>query len=169
MFSSEYITPSIFPCLSLGRDEACLLLLADPEWLHIQRYLPDSHCFVAKEEGKSVGIIAIMPVRSNTMEIMNIAVRPDRQGRRYGRQLIAVALAYADKQGATTVEVGTGNSSLGALALYRACGFTVKSIDKNYFLRHYDAPIYEENRQCRDRITLSCVARGYQHGLGFGL
>ena len=157
---------TITPCSSIGVAEACLLLLADPEWDQIARYLNDSHCLVMKEGNESVGIVAIMAVQLGVMELMNVAVRPDRQGRGYGRQLVTAAQAYAQRQGAVSVEVGTGDSSLGALALYQRCGFTIKAIDKDYFLRHYSAPIYEENRQCRSRITLSWVARGYQHGLG---
>lgn len=160
------ITPRIVPCTSIGIAEACLLLLADPEWAQVSRYLSDSHCFVIKEGAESVAMVAIKSVRPQVMDIMNVAVRPDRQGRGYGRWLVTSALAHAKQQGAMSVEVSTGDSSLGALALYQRCGFVIKSIDKGYFLRHYKAPIYEEDRQCRSRITLSWVALGYQQGLG---
>lgn len=168
MCSDTLLTPAavLEPCTTVGVAEACLLLLADPEWAQIAHYLHDSHCLVIREGQASVGIVAIMPIRPGVMEIMNVAVRPDRQGRGYGRQLVAAAQVYAQQQGATEVEVGTGDSSLGALALYQRCGFSIKAIDKDYFLRHYSAPIYEDGRQCRSRITLSWVALGYQHFLG---
>lgn len=153
---------------AIGPAEACLLLLADPEWEQIQRYLSNSHCFVIREGTASVGLVAIAPVGGGIMEIMNVAVRPDRQGQGYGRRLVKAAMAYGVEQGASRIDVSTGDTSSGALALYRACGFSVRSIDKDYFVRHYAMPIYEENRQCRSRITLSWVARGYQHGLRAG-
>ena len=160
------LPPRIVACASIGIAEACLLLLADPEWDQIARYISNSHCFIIKEGRDRVGIVAIRPTHSHVMEITNVAVRPDRQNRGYGQLLVATALAYAKQHGATSVEVSTGDSSLGALALYQRCGFVIKSVDKDYFLRHYKAPIYEEDRQCRSRITLSWVALGYQHGLG---
>jgi ribosomal protein S18 acetylase RimI-like enzyme len=54
-----------------------------------------------------------------------------------------------------TLEVGTGNSSIGQLALYQKCGFRITGIDYNYFIRHYDEPIFENGIPCRDMIRLA--------------
>lgn len=167
-----FFPPSVTLCsisaAAIGPAEACLLLLADPEWQQIQHYLPHSHCIVIREGTESVGLVAIASVGTGVMELMNVAVRPDRQGLGYGRCLVEAAMAYGVAQGASRIDVSTGETSRSALALYHACGFSVRSIDKDYFVRHYSQPIYEENRQCRSRITLSWVARGYQQGLRAG-
>lgn len=56
-----------------------------------------------------------------------------------------------------TIEIGTGNSSIQRLALYQKCGFRMASIDHDFFLKHYDEPIYENGIQCMDMVRLSLV------------
>ena len=52
------------------------------------------------------------------------------------------------------LEVGTGNAGIGQLALYQRCGFSIESIEKDYFVRHYPEPIYENGIECRDMVRL---------------
>lgn len=54
-----------------------------------------------------------------------------------------------------TLVVGTGNSSFDQLALYQKCGFRMKGIIEDYFIEHYEEPIFENGIQCRDMIRLS--------------
>ncbi|MBJ4025620.1 GNAT family N-acetyltransferase, partial [Salmonella enterica subsp. enterica serovar Derby] len=72
-----------------------------------------------------------------------------------GRQLVMHAIETAKAQGFKTIEIGTGNSSIGPLALYQKCGFRITGIDRNFFLRHYEKPIYENGMRCIDMIRLS--------------
>ncbi|WCN36270.1 hypothetical protein [Aneurinibacillus uraniidurans] len=37
-----------------------------------------------------------------------------------------------------TVEIGTGNSSIGQLALYQKCGFRIIGVDRDFFIKHYN-------------------------------
>lgn len=39
-------------------------------------------------------------------------------------------------------------------ALYQRCGFSIESIEKDYFVRHYPDPIYENGIECRDMVRL---------------
>lgn len=77
------------------------------------------------------------------------------QGKGIGKQLIRHAIAEAKAAGFHTVEIGTGNSSIQQLALYQKCGFRMTSIDHDFFLKHYDEPIFENGIQCMDMVRLS--------------
>ncbi len=57
--------------------------------------------------------------------------------------------------GYKTLEVCTGNSSIGQLALYQKCGFRMSGIERDFFIKHYHEPIFENGIQCRDRVRLT--------------
>ena len=65
------------------------------------------------------------------------------------------AVEEAKRKGYKTIEVGTGNSSIGQLVLYQKCGFRISGIDIDFFVRHYPEEIFENGIQCRDMIRLS--------------
>src|SRR5699024_6348937 len=90
-----------------------------------------------------------------TIEIVNVAVSVDKQGRGMGKQLVLDAIKRAKTKGYQTIEIGTGNSSIGQLALYQKCGLRVVSVDIDFFTRHYTEKILENGIQCRDMIHLS--------------
>jgi ribosomal protein S18 acetylase RimI-like enzyme len=102
-----------------------------------------------------VGEYVLLATRPQTAEIVNLAVSEDMQGRGIGRQLVLHAVELARQDGFKKLEIGTGNSSLGQLALYQKCGFRMASIDRNFFTRHYPQPIYENGLQCRDMVRLA--------------
>jgi ribosomal protein S18 acetylase RimI-like enzyme len=82
-------------------------------------------------------------------------VREAFQGRGIGKKLIQFAMDQAREKNAKTIEIGTGNSSVGQLLLYQKCGFRITGIDRDFFIRHYPEKIYENGIQCRDMIRLS--------------
>ena len=49
--------------------------------------------------------------------------------------------------------LGTGDSPL-TLPFYAACGFRETHRVKDYFLTHYNHPIYEAGRQLIDKVYL---------------
>jgi len=65
------------------------------------------------------------------------------------------AIQVAKTKGYKTIEIGTGNSSLGQLALYQKCGFRIVGVDRDFFVRHYQDEIFENGIQCRDMVRLS--------------
>ncbi|SEO94084.1 N-acetyltransferase [Paenibacillus sp. OV219] len=132
-----------------------LLLLADPERQAIDAYIERSVCVVAEEDdGEIVGAYVLLDTRPKTVEIMNIAVREDKQGKGLGKRLIVHAIIYSKERGYKQLEIGTGNSSLGQLGLYQKCGFRIVSIESDYFVKHYSEPIIENGIPCRDMIRL---------------
>ena len=86
---------------------------------------------------------------------MNVAVAEDRQGKGLGKKLILHALEVAKSLGVKKVEIGTGNSSIGQLALYEKCGFQIIGIIENFFIDNYPEPIFENGIQCRDMVRLA--------------
>ena len=79
----------------------------------------------------------------------------DQQGKGFGKQLVIDAIEVAKSRGYRTIEIGTGNSSIGQLALYQKCGFRITGVDIDFFIRHYPEEIFENSIQCRDMIRLS--------------
>ncbi|WOZ39942.1 GNAT family N-acetyltransferase [Paenibacillus polymyxa] len=133
-----------------------LLLLADPSRQLVEEYLKRGQCFVAEIDHQIVGVYVLLPTRPETIEVVNIAVSEVMQGKGIGRQLVTHAIETARIQGYKTLEIGTGNSSIGQLALYQKCGFRIVGVDLDFFVRHnYVEEIYENGIQCRDMIRMS--------------
>lgn len=132
-----------------------LLLLADPSENKIKDYLNQGTCFVFIKEKETLGAYVLAPVDKNIVEIMNVAVEESEQGKGIGKLLILDAIERAKQAGYKRIEIGTGNSSIGQLALYQKCGFRLTSIEKDYFTKNYSEPIIENGIRCVDRINLS--------------
>lgn len=138
-----------------------LLLLADPSAEIINEYLGRGQCYIAAEtdavadHNEIIGVYVLIRTRPETIEIVNLAVREDCQGRGIGKMLVLDAVRKAREQGAKTVEIGTGNSSLAQLGLYQKCGFRITGVDRDFFTKHYKEEIFENGIQCRDMIRLS--------------
>ncbi|MBU9708063.1 GNAT family N-acetyltransferase [Paenibacillus sp. AK121] len=133
-----------------------LLLLADPSRQLVEEYLKRGQCYVAEIEHQIVGVYVLLPTRPETIEVVNIAVAEVMHGKGIGRQLVTHAIETARSQGYKTLEIGTGNSSIGQLALYQKCGFRIVGVDRDFFVRHnYLEEIYENGIQCRDMIRMS--------------
>jgi len=132
-----------------------LLLLADPSRQLVEDYIKRGDCFVAEMEHQIVGVYVLLPTTPETVELVNVAVTEELHGKGIGKQLVSHAIETARSRGYKTIEVGTGNSSIGQLALYQKCGFRIVGVDLDFFIRHYSVEIYENGIQCRDMIRLS--------------
>ncbi|WP_045521392.1 GNAT family N-acetyltransferase [Neobacillus niacini] len=132
-----------------------LLLLADPSRILVEEYLQRGECFVAERDGQIIGVYVLLPTRPEMVELVNIAVIGTQHGRGIGKQLIINAIQTAKSSGYRTIEVGTGNSSIGQLAFYQKCGFRIIGIDIDFFIRHYSEEIFENGIQCKDMVRLS--------------
>ncbi|QTD43461.1 GNAT family N-acetyltransferase [Sporosarcina sp. Te-1] len=132
-----------------------LLLLADPSREIVEEYINRGVCFIAEIEQQTIGVYVLLPTRPDTVELVNVAVDKDQHGRGIGKRLVLDAIRVAKTTGYKTIEIGTGNSSVGQLALYQKCGFRIIGVDINFFIRHYSEKIFENGIQCRDMIRLS--------------
>lgn len=131
------------------------LLLADPSKEIIEEYVNRGECYVAEREQQIVGVYVLLPTRPETVELVNVAVVEEQHGRGIGKQLVMDAIKVAKTNSYKTIEIGTGNSGIGQLALYQKCGFRIIGVDMDFFVRHYPEEIFENGIQCRDMVRLS--------------
>lgn len=131
-----------------------LLFLADPSEKLVNDYLRRGRCWVVEANDEVIGVYVLLAIRPDTVELVNVAVREDVQGRGIGKTLVMHAVETARRDRFRTMELGTGNSSVAQLRLYQRCGFRIVGVDADFFVRHYDEPIYENGIQCRDMIRL---------------
>ena len=131
-----------------------LLLLADPSPEMIKTYLERGYLYVLRENDEIVGVLHLDPLDRETIEIKNVAIREDKQGKGHGKQLVAYVLEQCSHLGYKKIIVGTGNSSIDTLAFYQKMGFRFQCIRRDFFLQHYTEPIFENGIQCRDMIIL---------------
>ena len=120
-----------------------LLLLGDEHEDMINRYLDGglrAVCVVTEEEG-------------GDFEIKNLAVAPESQRRGYGRAMVEHVARQCRGRGARLL-AGTGDSPL-TVPFYEACGFRECGRVKDFFLDHYDHPVFEAGRQLTDMVVLS--------------
>lgn len=132
-----------------------LLLLADPSPKIVKDYISRGECFIAEAGNDIIGIYVLLPTRPETVELVNVAVDEGHQGRGIGKQLVLDAVKTAKKNGYKKIELGTGNSGIGQLALYQKCGFRITGVDFDFFTNHYAEEIIENGILCRDMIRLS--------------
>lgn len=87
---------------------------------------PGGEIFFLLEDDEPVGTVAMVPkskMPGSLFELAKMAVRPDRQGRGYGRMLMDRCISYAREQGAAEVMLVTNDILKPAMGLYRAAGF----------------------------------------------
>ncbi|WP_336776582.1 GNAT family N-acetyltransferase [Paenibacillus sp. MMO-58] len=132
-----------------------LLLLADPSRKLVEEYLQRGQCFIGCLNGQIIGVYVLLPTRPDTVELVNVAVDEKHQGKGIGKLLVKHAVQNATELGFKTIEVGTGNSGMGQLALYQKCGYRIIGIDRDFFVRHYNEEIFENGIQVIDMIRLS--------------
>ena len=134
------------------RDYLPLLLLADEQENMIDFYLDRGTMFVLEEDGIIKGECVVTDEGDGVLEIQNLAVAQEYQGRGYGKALIEfVADRYKNQY--EVLQVGTGDSPL-TVPFYEHCGFIQHHIIKNYIVDHYDQPIFEGGKQLIDKVYL---------------
>ena len=111
-----------------------LLLEADPDREKVEAYLKDSDCFIAT-------------VRNSVADIFR------RRG--IARKLLRhVSNKWAPAQDVELLRICTGTSAAGPMMLYQQEGFDLVAVDRDYFVRNYAEPIWENGIQCRHQLIL---------------
>ena len=128
-----------------------LLLLADEQENMIDRYLDRGAMFVL-DDGGVKGECVVTDEGNGILELKNLAVSPDCQRKGYGRALVNyVAARYQGQY--SILQVGTGDSPL-TVPFYEKCGFVRSHRVEDFFVDHYDHPIFEGGIQLKDMIYL---------------
>ena len=116
-----------------------LLLLADEQEDMVDRYLERGTMYVLEDGGVKAECV-VTDEGDGILELKNIAVAPDFQGRGYGKAMVAFLVQTYTEQH-TVLQVGTGDSS-STIPFYESCGFRRHHLVKNFFTDHYDHPIW---------------------------
>lgn len=144
----------------LGRAEAIpyeLLLLADETVQAIDKYIHDSDIYVLEQDGKMTGVYVLYKLDEHAVEIKNVAVREELQGRGIGKLLLQHAEARAREKGFRDILIGTPDSAVIQLRLYQKAGFVISGIKKDFFIINYPEPIIEDGIQLKDMVILKKV------------
>ena len=128
-----------------------LLLLADEQEDMVDRYLERGTMYVLEDGGVKAECV-VTDEGDGILELKNIAVAPDFQGRGYGKAMVAFLVQTYTEQH-TVLQVGTGDSS-STIPFYESCGFRRHHLVKNFFTDHYDHPICEGGVQLVDMVYL---------------
>ena len=128
-----------------------LLLLADEQESMIDTYLERGRLYVL-EDGGVRAVCVVTDEGDGVLEIKNLAVAPPWQRCGYGRAFVEY-IRRRYRGAFHTLQVGTGNSPL-TISFYEACGFVKSHWVRNFFIDHYDHPIYEGGVRLVDMIYL---------------
>ena len=128
-----------------------LLLLADEQEDMVDRYLDRGTMYIL-EDGGVMAECGVTEEPGRVLELKNLAVAPEYQGQGYGRRLIDFLVDTYRGQYAI-LQVGTGDSPA-TVPFYEKCGFRRHHRVRNFFVDHYDHPIYEDGVQLVDMIYL---------------
>lgn len=129
-----------------------LLLLADEQEDMIDRYLEKGTMYVLEKDDDVKAECVVTDEGAGVLELKNIAVKPQEQGKGYGRTLIDFLVRrYAGRY--SILQVGTGDS-LQTVPFYERCGFARSHSIPNFFTENYDHPIYEGGVQLVDMVYL---------------
>lgn len=128
-----------------------LLLLADEQEEMIDRYLERGTMYILDDNGVKAECV-VTEESEEILELKNIAVEPDHQGKGYGKMLIDfIVRTYSGQY--SILQVGIGDSPL-TVPFYEKCGFHRSHVIKNFFIDNYDHPIYESGVRLTDMVYL---------------
>lgn len=131
-----------------------LLLLADPSKEMINTYINESEVYFALHNEDVIGVLVMQSLTTDTVEIKNVAVKPELQRRGVGSYLIKNVIEISRQNNQKEIFIGTANSSSEQLSLYQKLGFEISSVKKNYFTENYSEAIYENGIQAKHQLIL---------------
>ena len=129
-----------------------LLLLADEQVEMVERYLDRGRMLVLEDGGEIIAECLVTDEGSGVLEAKNIAVKPQFQGKSYGKAMIDFLVRMFSKN-YSVLQVGTGDSPM-TIPFYEKCGFVRHHVVKDFFIENYDHPIIEAGVQLRDMVYL---------------
>ena len=128
-----------------------LLLLADEQENMVERYLEKGTMYVLEDDEVKAECV-VTNEGNGILEIKNIAVVPEYQGKGYGKILLDFLVRkYTGLY--SVLQVGTGDSPL-TVPFYEKCGFVRSHKVPRFFTDNYDHPIYEGGIQLVDMMYL---------------
>jgi len=126
-----------------------LLLLADEQVNMIDNYLEQGEMFALFDDDLK-SICVVKAEQPYYCELKNIATYESEQRKGYAKKLLNYILENFSSR-CKTIYVGTGDNTE-AVFFYRHLGFTYSHRVSNFFIDHYDHPIFESGKQLVDMI-----------------
>ncbi|WP_332449924.1 GNAT family N-acetyltransferase [Methanoculleus sp.] len=128
-----------------------LLLEGDEQESMIDAYLDRGDMF-ALYDGDLKSICVVTHEGDGICELKNIATYEEFRGRGYGRRLVEYIFEHYRGR-CRVMLVGTGDPPR-ILRFYERCGFTLSHRVENFFVDHYDHPMYDCGEQLVDMVYL---------------
>jgi N-acetylglutamate synthase-like GNAT family acetyltransferase len=130
-----------------------LLLLAEPSASALRWGLKNMSDTVYRMDvdGELAGA-ATMRWRRDPCEMLELAIKRERQGEGLGKRFVAWLVAEARRRGKPELIVGTSTTSASNLIFYQKCGFRADHVRRDYFW-YYDEPVYENGLVVRDMLV----------------
>ena len=117
----------------------------------VERYLEKGTMYVLEDDEVKAECV-VTDEGKGILEIKNIAVVPEYQGKGYGKMLLDFLVRkYTGLY--SVLQVGTGDSPL-TIPFYEKCGFVRSHTVPRFFTDNYDHPIYEGGIQLVDMVYL---------------
>jgi ribosomal protein S18 acetylase RimI-like enzyme len=132
-----------------------LLLLADETVDAINAYIFDSKVYGVNMDGEMIAVFCLYELDETSVELKNIAVAEHLQSVGIGGRIMAY-MKQICKPAYTGIIVGTADSGIDQIRFYERHGFHKFDVRKNFFIDHYDRPIFENGVQLRDMVLLKC-------------
>jgi ribosomal-protein-alanine N-acetyltransferase len=92
-------------------------------------------CWAMEQQGELIGY-AVTSLAVKEYHVLNLTVRPESQGRGYGRFLLRELIRWAQQQGAQNAFLEVRPSNQAALNLYLSEGFNEVGVRKAYYPAH---------------------------------
>lgn len=131
-----------------------LLLLADESVESIDKYIHHCVIYILEFDNKIFGVCAVQEIDLETIEIKNIAVVEQFRNRGFGKLMLKLVSDNAEKNGYTSVIIGTGDAGVMQINLYQKAGFEIYEKKNNFFIDNFPEPIYENGVQLIDMVML---------------
>ena len=131
------------------KDFIDLLLLADEQEDMIDKYLDRGTLFVLYDDDLK-SICVVTDEGGGSFELQSLATYEQFQGSGYATRLVSHIFEFYRDKG-TAMCVGTGDCP-GIVSFYERCGFTFSHRLENYFIEHYNEPMFEDGIQLTDKV-----------------
>ncbi|MCS4305058.1 MULTISPECIES: N-acetyltransferase [Chryseobacterium] len=131
-----------------------LLLLADETTEAIDQYIFKCDVYLLHDGTQNIAVMALYQNSDTELEIKNIAVIESYRSKGIGSILINKAKEIAIDNHYEILSVGTSDTGFQQIRFYERNGFIKTGIRKDFFIKNYPSPIYENGLQMRDMIIL---------------
>jgi predicted N-acetyltransferase YhbS len=141
-----------------SRDELRnLFALAEGSAAELESYLRDGRVLVARRSDRIIAHLQLVDTdRPDAVEIKNMAVMAEEQGRGIGARLVGAAVELAVTENRAAIVVATATADIGNLRFYQRQGFRFRSVERDAFTAAtgYPPGTSVDGVPLRDRIWL---------------